>query len=295
MFRIILLLTLFIETNWCLKVHGNWCGPYHPGNDVMAEDQVPHPINFTDISCRLHDFNYVNYDDETRPDRVNAWYKIYPFEKQLEVDRLLIRDIEWGLNNSKSWGCEKTIRTEQRHDFSFNCKTPRLTLSDCKRDKPSLHEKLMARVVQLGMFIKVSAGFYLGSDKPGFKVCNSVKEESSVPPQANLLSFARPMVFMEETPSFCEVQADFSKQSEVLDTEEVAEHLKVAFRYFDGRSNKVMALKKMNELIRMCIDPQERGSGFNKASKSYIPQSITNKALQLALEEDYRLKGRRQR
>ena len=56
-----------------------------------------------------------------------------------------------------------------------------------------------------------------------------------------------------------------------------------------------MALKKMNELIRKCIDPQESGSGFNKASKSYIPQSITNKALQLALEEDYRLQGRRQR
>ena len=52
MVRIILLLALFIETELVsLKVHGNWWGPYHPGNDVMAEDQVPHPINFTDISC----------------------------------------------------------------------------------------------------------------------------------------------------------------------------------------------------------------------------------------------------
>ena len=195
MIRIILLLVLCVEAKWGLQVHGNWCGPYHPGNDVIAKAQVPHPINFTDISCRLHDFNYVNYDDETQPDQVNSWYKIYPFEKQLEVDRLLIRDIQWGLKHSRSWGCEKSSRTEQRYDFSYHCKTPRLTLSDCKRDRPNLHERLMARVVQLGMFIKVSTGFYLGSDKPGFKVCSSVKQPD-VNLQPHLLTFARPMVFM---------------------------------------------------------------------------------------------------
>ena len=106
--------------------------------------------------------------------------------------------------------------------------------------------------------------------------------------QPHLLTFARPMVFMEETPSFCEVQADFSEQSALLDDKEVAEHLKVAFRYFDGRSNKVMALKKMNEMIRDCIHSDETGSRFSKTSKSVISQQITNKALQLALEEDYR-------
>ncbi len=288
MVRLFLFVVFCIDISWALKVHGNWCGPYHPGNPVMAKDQVPHPVNFTDISCRLHDFNYINYDDETRPDQLNAWYKIYPFEKQLEVDRLLIRDIQWGLSNSKSWGCEKSSRTVQRHDFSFNCKTPRLTLSDCTRERPNLHERLMARVVQLGMFIKVSTGFYLGSDKPDFKVCSSVKDEASLNTQAHFLSFARPMVFMEEIPSFCEVQADFSEQSSVLNDDEAANHLKAAFRYFDDRSNKVRAFKKMSEMIRDCGVAADKDEQLTKKSTSVISQKIANKALQLALEEDYR-------
>ena len=95
MVRLLLIAILNINFIWGVQVHGNWCGPYHPGNAAMSKDQVPYPINFTDMSCRLHDFIYVNYDDETRPDQLNPWYKIYPFDKQLEVDRLLIRDIQY--------------------------------------------------------------------------------------------------------------------------------------------------------------------------------------------------------
>ena len=78
-----------------------------------------------------------------------------------------------------------------------------------------------------------------------------------------------------------------------MNDKEAAEHLKVAFRYFDGRSNKVMAFKKMNEMIRDCIHSDEAGSRFSKTSKSVISQLITNKALQLALEEDYRIRDNR--
>ena len=292
MVRFLLITILSIDLSWGVQVHGNWCGPYHPGNAIMAKDQVPYPINFTDMSCRLHDFIYVNYDDDTRPDQLNPWHKIYPFEKQLEVDRLLVRDIQWGLTHSRSWGCEQTQNTEQRDDFSFLCKTPRLTLSDCKRERPNLYERLMARVVQIGMLIKIGAGFYLGSDKPGFSYCKLDGKDQSASTQANLLSFARPMVFMEETPSFCEVQADFSEHASTLGEDEIAEHLKVAFRYFEGRGDKIEALKKMNDMIRTCEIEGESEQGFFKGSISVISQRVASKALQLALEEDYRLRDR---
>ena len=101
------------------------------------------------------------------------------------------------------------------------------------------------------------------------------------------------MVFLEETPSFCEVQADFSDHASVLDDDEVAEHLKVAFRYFQGRGNKIEALKKMNDMIRKCEIEGQSGPGLSKGSRSVISQQVASKALQLALEEDYRLNERR--
>lgn len=280
---LVLLFLMFAQQTWGLKIHGNWCGPYHPTNARMSGDELPHTINFTDISCRLHDFNYVNYDNATQADEVNAWYSIYPYEKQLEVDRLLIRDIEWGLNHSNLWGCEPSFKSEKRHDFSVRCRTPELHLSNCKRSRPNWHETVKARVVQLGMFIKVAAGYYLGRAKQDYKVCSSVDDSEVQDRTSHLLSFERPMVFMEATPSFCEIQSAYASQTLGLNDSSSAEKLKSAFQLFEGRLNKIEALKTFNQLLRECeLDVK------SLTDKPLINPKVVNKAFQLALEEEYR-------
>jgi len=286
--RVVFILFFLVVTRdvWGLKIHGNWCGPYHPTNAQMTGEELPHPINFTDISCRLHDFNYVNYDNATQSDEVNAWYRIYPFDQQLEVDRLLIRDIEWGLKHSDLWGCEANFKSEKRHDFSVRCQTPKLHLSTCNRNRPNWHESVKARVVQLGMYIKVTAGYYLGRAKPDYKVCSSVQETPTNEQSEQLLSFVRPMVFMEEPPSFCEIQAEYASQTRGLNDHSSADRLKAAFQFFEGRQNKIDALKTFNQLLRECeLDVK------SLADKPLINSKVVNKAFQLALEDEYRNKG----
>lgn len=287
MFRASLLFILIVSKVWSLKIHGNWCGPYHPTNTVLFQEQVPHPVNFTDISCRLHDFNYINYDDGIKPDQVNAWYKIYPYEQQLEVDRLLIRDIEWGLEHSNSWDCKASSATVRRHDFSAGCNTPKLTLSKCSRSSPTGYEILVSRVIQMAIWAKVATRVYLGSPKSDYKVCSAIPNDSFLTNEDVFLNFERPMVFMEETPSFCEIQSDFSDQAMALNNEEIAHHLKVAFRYFDGRSSKITALKGFHQLLRDCETSSKQDLNA-PLRRSNLSHGVFNRAFQFSLEEEYR-------
>lgn len=269
------------QTTHALKIHGNWCGPYHPNNFEYAHKEPLDPyLDSTDKACMKHDFIYSNYWSTIEADQMNLYLPEYPFEKQFQADLLLIHDIEEGLVKGE-WGCEGTGKINTYPDRVVKCKRSKMEGSLCNRIKPKLVERMFSRVIQMAMMVKIKLHYKIGMEHENPTICEDLLPEGSSPASPSSPGFL-------ELPDFCSIQYDFARSANLEPEPKVDEKIENFFKFFTGETQKRRASQVLVKYVKACNLRQMEA--FQGPSSDVKPQFVLNDevieaALQAAIKK----------